>query len=157
MRITQIELYKSPIKLKEPFVISLGLHEYAENVIVIIRTDKGVSGFGECSPFLTINGESMDTCFIVGQYLAKVLLGKDPLNIEPCSKSMDTFIYGNSSIKSAFDIALYDIASQNANLPLFRFLSGDNKKELITDYTVSLGDANKMAGDAQKIKDNGFR
>ncbi|MGG7036668.1 MAG: mandelate racemase/muconate lactonizing enzyme family protein [Flavobacterium sp.] len=157
MRITQIEIYKSPIKLKEPFVISLGLVDYAQNVIVIIRTDKGISGFGECSPFMTINGESMDTCFIVGQYLAKVLKGKNPLNIEECSQAMDTVIYSNTSIKSAFDIALYDIASQNANLPLFRFLSGDNKKILITDYTVSIGDPNKMASDAQKIIDNGFQ
>jgi len=157
MRITQIEIYKSPIKLKEPFVTSLGLLDYAENVIVIIRTDNKISGFGECSPFRAINGESMDTCFIVGQYLAKVLMGKNPLDISACSQAMDTVIYSNTSIKSAFDIALYDIASQNANLPLFRFLSGDNKKILITDYTVSLGEANKMSSDAQKIKDNGFQ
>src|SRR6478736_1597257 len=111
MRITQIEIYKSPIKLKEPFVISLGILDHAENVIVIIRTDKGISGFGECSPFMTINGESIGTCFIVGQYLAKALKGKNPLNIEECSQAMDTVIYANTSIKSAFDIALYDIAS----------------------------------------------
>jgi L-alanine-DL-glutamate epimerase-like enolase superfamily enzyme len=157
MKIAQIEIYKSPIKLKEPFVISLGLLDYAENIIVIIRTDKGITGFGECSPFMTINGESIDTCFIVGKYLAKILNGKNPLDIEECSLAMDTVIYGNTSIKSAFDIALYDIASQNANLPLFRFLSGDNKKILVTDYTVSIGESNKMASDAQKIKDNGFQ
>lgn len=157
MKISQIEIYKSPIKLKEPFVISLGLLDYAENVIVVIRTDEDITGFGECSPFMSINGESMETCFIVGQYLAKVLTGKNPLNIEECSMAMDTVIYNNTSIKSAFDIALYDIASQNANLPLFRFLSGDNKKVLITDYTVSIGDSKKMVSDAQKIKDNGFQ
>ena len=32
--ITQIELYRSRIKLKEPFVISLGPLDHAENVIV---------------------------------------------------------------------------------------------------------------------------
>lgn len=156
MKISQIEIYKSPIKLKEPFVISLGLLDYAENVIVVIRTDDGISGFGECSPFKTINGESMDTCFIVGQYLARVLIGKDPVDIETCAQLMNKVIYGNTSIKSAFDIALYDIAAQQANLPLFRFLGGDNKKILVTDYTVSIGDAAKMATDAQKIKGNGF-
>jgi len=157
MKIESIEIYQSRIKLKEPFVISLGLFEAAENIIVIIRTDEGISGFGECSPFMTINGESMDTCFIVGQYLARGLKGKDPLQIEDCSKTMDAIIYGNSSIKSAFDIALYDIASQHAGLPLFRFLKGDNNKTLITDYTVSIGPPDKMAADAQKIKDNGYR
>ena len=53
MKISQIEIYKSPVKLIEPFVISLGLLEYAENILVIIRTDQGITGFGECSPFRT--------------------------------------------------------------------------------------------------------
>jgi L-Ala-D/L-Glu epimerase len=157
MVIRQIEIYKSPIKLKEPFIISLGLVDYAENVIVVIRTDKDISGFGECSPFKTITGESIDTCFIVGQYLAKALLGKNPLKIEECFHQMNKTIYGNSGIKSAFDIALYDIAAQNSNVPLYAFLGGKNNKTLITDYTVSLGEPEKMAADARKIIDNGFQ
>ncbi|MEO5570748.1 MAG: dipeptide epimerase [Bacteroidia bacterium] len=154
--IKQIEIYESPIKLKKPFVTSLGKHDFAENIIVVIRTNKGVTGFGECSPFMTINGESMETCFIVGQYIAKVLINKNPLNIERCVAMMDNLIYGNSSIKSAFDIALYDIASQHAELPLYKFLGGNNDKILITDYTVSIGDSEKMADDALKIKKAGF-
>lgn len=157
MLIRQIEIYKSPIKLKEPFIISLGRLEYAENVIVVVRTDNGFTGFGECSPFKTINGESIDTCFIVGQYLARGLIGKNPLEIEACTLLMNKIIYANSSIKSAFDIALYDIAAQNANLPLYSFLGGKNNKTLITDYTVSIREPQRMAEDAIKIKKNGFQ
>ena len=113
MRIRQSEIYKYSIQLKEPFVTSLGLLEHASNIVVVIRTDNGINGIGESSPFMTINGESADTCFIVGQYLAKALKGKDALNIEECSQVMDTVIYGNSSIKSAFDIALHDIQLRN--------------------------------------------
>jgi L-alanine-DL-glutamate epimerase-like enolase superfamily enzyme len=156
MIIRQIEIYKSPLKLKDPFVISLGTVYSANNIIVIIRSDNGLSGAGECSPFMTINGESIDTCFIVGQYLAGSLLGKNPLNIEECSSLMNKTIYGNSSIKSAFDIALYDIASQEAGLPLCSFLGGKKNKQLITDYTVSLGSPEKMASDAIKTIHNGF-
>lgn len=154
--ITQIEIYQSPIRLKKPFITSLGKLNAAENVIVILKTNNGITGFGECSPFMTINGESIKTCFIVAHYLAEALIGKDPLEIEKCSMVMDTIIYGNTSIKSAFDIALYDIASQNKGVPLFTFLGGVNKKTLITDYTVSLGEPAKMAEEAVKIKDNGF-
>ena len=157
MVIKQVEIYKSPIRLKEPFVTSLGLHEYAENILVIIKTDAGITGFGECSPFRSINGESMDTAFLVGNYLAKALLGNDPLDLESCLKIMDTVIYGNSSIKSALDMALFDIASQQAGLPLYQFLSGNKDKELITDYTVSIGEPLKMANDAKKIMENGFQ
>lgn len=156
LSITKIEIYQSPIKLKEPFVISLGKLDYAQNLIIVIHTNKDICGFGECSPFMTISGESMDTCFVVAQYIAKVLIGKNPLNINDCSVLMDKVIYGNSSIKSAFDIALYDIASQQAGVPLYKYLGGENSKEIKTDYTVSLGDCEKMAKDAAKIVSNGF-
>jgi len=78
LTITSVELYASRIKLKEPFIISLGTLTHAENVIVLIRTNKGLSGSGECSPFMTINGESMETGMVVGRYLASFLKGKDP-------------------------------------------------------------------------------
>jgi L-alanine-DL-glutamate epimerase-like enolase superfamily enzyme len=156
MQITQIEVYKFPVRLKKPFVISLGSFEYAENIVVVIRTSEGVSGFGECSPFMPINGESMETCYVVARYLARALIGKDPENMEACSAWMDQTIFGNSSIKSAFDIALYDIASQHAQLPLYAFLGGKNDKIMKTDYTVSLNEPEQMVIDAQEIKERGF-
>jgi L-alanine-DL-glutamate epimerase-like enolase superfamily enzyme len=93
---------------------------------------------------------------MVGQYFAKALKGKDPLQIEECINLMDKIIYANTSIKSAFDIALYDIASQHAEMPLYQFIGGENNKTVITDYTVSIGDINKMAADAVKIKEQGY-
>lgn len=156
IKISKIEIFKSPIKLKKPFVISLGEMNYADNIIVKIYTDTGLEGIGECSPFLPINGESIDTCFVVGQYLAKVLKGQNPLDIAHCSAEMDKTIYGNTSIKSAFDIALYDIASLHAKQPLYQFLGAKNTRKLKTDYTVSIGDATQMAADALEIKQRGF-
>jgi L-alanine-DL-glutamate epimerase-like enolase superfamily enzyme len=156
MKIIRIEVYQFPVRLKKPFVISLGAFEYAENVVVVIRTNEGLSGFGECSPFMPINGESMETCYLVARYLAKSLIGKNPLEIAACSEIMDATIYGNSSIKSAFDIALHDIAAQHAGLPLYAFLGGQNNKILKTDYTVSLGNQEQMVADAAEIKERGF-
>ncbi len=156
LTIKQIELYKLSIPLIEPFITSLGKEEAAHNVVLKIITEEGVTGFGECSPYMPINGESQDTCFVVGGYFAKALLGKNPLQIGECIALMDSVIYGNSSIKSAFDMALYDIASQNAGVPLYQFLGGENKKTIITDYTVSIGEPGKMATDAVKIKEQGY-
>jgi L-alanine-DL-glutamate epimerase-like enolase superfamily enzyme len=90
--IESVEIYQSPVPLWEPFVISLGPLEFADNVVVVIRTDKGITGFGECSPFRMIHGESMETCFLVAQYLAKDLKGKDPLELEKCIRQMDNTI-----------------------------------------------------------------
>src|SRR5829696_10006293 len=154
--ITAIELYKVFIPLKEPFVISLGPIHEVQNVVVILRTADGCAGYGECSPYMTINGESVDTCFIVGQYFAQVLKGKSALDIAGCMETMDKTIYGNSSIKSAFDMALHDIAAQHAGVPLYKFLGGEKNKVLETDMTVSIGDPEKMKEDAVRFKKAGF-
>jgi L-alanine-DL-glutamate epimerase-like enolase superfamily enzyme len=101
---------------------------------------------------MSINGESMDTCFVVGQYLATALKGKDPLDIEACTTVMDRIIIRNESIKSAFDMALYDIAAQHNGLPLYKFIGGEKNKIISTDMTVGLGSPKKMASDASEYK-----
>ena len=154
--ISQVEIYKLRIPLIEPFITSLAYETHVENVIVVIRTEKGLTGFGESSPYMPVNGESMDTCFIVGQYFAKLLKGKNALKLEENLAAMDKLIYANSSIKSAFDIALHDIIGQHKQLPIYKLYKGKNDKELVTDYTVSLSDAEKMAADAWKIKNQGY-
>jgi o-succinylbenzoate synthase len=154
--IRQAELYKLSIALKEPFITSLGNDDKAQNVLVKITTREGITGFGECSPYMAINGESQDTCFIVGHYFAKIFKDKNALAIEDRIGDMDRLIYGNNSIKSAFDMALYDIAAQNAGVPLYEFLGGRNDKVISTDYTVSLGETGKMVKDAIKIKEEGY-
>ena len=157
MIIQSVDVYKSGIRLKEPFKISLGILTHAENVIVRVNTAEGINGFGECSPFMMINGESMDTCFVVASYLARALIGKNALDISTCSLAMDAVIHANTSIKSAFDIALYDIAAREAGLPLYAFLGGAKTKEIVTDYTVSIDTPEKMAADAAGIKARGFQ
>lgn len=154
--ISRIEIYKLSVPLIEPFITSLGKETSADNVIVKIVTQNGITGFGECNPFMPINGESQDTCFIVGGYFAKVLKGKDALHIAENTRLMDKVIYANFSIKSSFDMALYDIAAQHQGVPLYQFLGGKNDKTIITDYTVSIGEPDKMAADAQKILDDGY-
>jgi len=156
VKIQRIEIYSMFIPLREPFVISLGPIYNAENIVVVIHTNRDITGFGECSPFMSINGESAGTALVVGNYFAKALIDKDPLLIGEHIAVMDSIIYGNSSIKSAFDMALYDIAAQYAGLPLYKFLGGIKNKSIITDYTVSIGDPGKMASDAVKIKQQGF-
>ncbi len=156
LKITSIEIYKLLIPLKEPFVISLGTQFNADNILIVIRTNEGISGFGECSPYMSINGESIDTCYIVAQYLATALKEKNPLQIEGCIAAMDRVIFGNNSIKSAFDMALYDIAAKHSNMPLYQFLGGKKNKVITTDMTVGIGSPEKMANDALRFKEAGF-
>ncbi len=154
--ISQVEIYKLRMPLIEPFITSLAYETHVENVIVVIRTESGITGFGESSPYMPVNGESIDTCFIVGQYFAKLLKGTNALKLQDHLAAMDKLIYANTSIKSAFDIALHDIIGQHKQVPLYELYGGKNNKELVTDYTVSLDNAEKMAADALKIKNQGY-
>ncbi len=154
--IKKISIYKINIPLRKPFVISLGPVFNAENIIVTIETKNGLTGTGECSPFMTINGESQETCFIVGQYLAKMLKGKNAVDIDANHQVMDRVIYGNTSIKSAFDMAMHDIAAQKAKVPLYKLLGG-KKKKVVTDFTVSIDTPELMAETALELKKYGFK
>jgi len=155
-RIIRIELIPARIKLKKPFVISLGRVDYADNVFVRMETSSGLAGFGECCPFRPVNGESQETALIVGKYLSEALKGQDPLDIGTCTNRMDSSIYGNSSIKSAFDMALYDIAARAAGLPLHAYLGSRKIRPLLTDYTVSIGEPPQMARDAAELVQAGY-
>ena len=157
MHIQQIEVYKAPVRLKKPFKISLGSYAYASNVIIVLKTTDGFVGFGECSPFMSIHGESMETAYTVAQYLAKGLVGVSALETAANAARMDAIIYGNACIKSAFNIAMYDLAAQYMKLPLYKFLGGANNKQLRTDYTISLDTIEHMLADAAAILQAGFK
>ncbi len=157
VKIIKVSIHKMQMRLFEPFIISLGPQYNADNVLIAVHTQEGIAGYGECSPYLSINGESIDTCCLVAKYLAKALLQMNALAIEECIRAMDKVIYGNSSIKSAFDMALYDIAAQHTQVPLYKFLGGTKSKTIVTDMTVGLGEPDKMALDAEKFKAAGFQ
>lgn len=140
----------------EPFVIATETCTAAENILLRIFTDEGISGVGECSPFPMLVGETQDTCFHVGQDLARLLLNKDPLQINERMKEMDALIAFNSTIKSAFDMALHDIAAKEKGLPLYAFLGG-KKKEIQTDLTIGINTPAKMADTARAFVANGVR
>jgi L-Ala-D/L-Glu epimerase len=156
MKISKIELFKLNVPLKSPFVISLETITHAENVVVRLETDKGLVGWGECSPYKTIAGETRETCFAVGQIFAKILKGANPLALNNCLIQLDRAITGNRCIKSAFDIALYDLAAQAAKMPLYEFLGGENNRIIATDMTVGIGSPAQMSASALAFKEAGF-
>lgn len=155
--ISRIEIRPLSIPLVKPFVISLGPFYSADNVIIKIHTAEGIVGTGECSPFQTIHGETQASAILIGESLAKFLVGKDATDIQGCVQLLDGLIYGNWCLKSAFDMALHDIAAQAKGQPLFQFLGGTKRNDLFTDYTVSIGKPEQMAEDAADLKSRGFK
>jgi L-Ala-D/L-Glu epimerase len=154
--IDSIHVHRFNIPLSQPFVIALETITNAENIVVEIRTSSGLSGFGECSPYRSIAGETQDTCMAAAKVLAAALQNRSALRLEDNLRALDQAIWGNHCIKSAFDMALYDVAAQAAGLPLYAFLGGANNKPLATDMTIGIGSPETMASEAIRFKDAGF-
>jgi len=125
MKITQVDIYTLDVPYEKPLVVTIGSIEGAENVVVKITTDTGLIGWGEASPCAYIVGDTQQTNYQTAQQLAKVVMGKDPLAIEARITEIKGYIVNESSIRSAFDMALYDIAAKAADMPLYQFLGGE--------------------------------
>lgn len=154
--ITKVDIIKLNLPYKEPFVISLGIIESATNVVIRIHTSNGLTGMGECAPFVTIVGETQETVFELSKQIAKMLKGKDPFALNDRLSEIDKAISGNYTMKSGFDMALYDLLAKNAKLPLYKLLGGSNTREIYTDMTISIGLPEKVAKDALAFKKAGF-
>lgn len=155
MKITHTEIYRFSIPM-EPFVIATGTMHFAQNVLVKIHTDSGIYGVGECSAFPMIVGETQETCLAMAKDFAQILKGKNPLEIPERMADLLAYADHNATIKSAFDMALFDIAAKNANLPLYKFLGGE-KRSIETDMTIGIDTPQKMAITALKHQKNGCR
>ncbi|MBK8698825.1 MAG: dipeptide epimerase [Saprospiraceae bacterium] len=113
-------------------------------------------GVGECCPYRSIHGETQAGTIAFAKDLAAALIGEDPADIRKHVHTMNRMIVGNASVKCAFDMALYDLAAKELDMPLYRFLNGNTQKEIITDNTVSLLDEDKMVEKALKFVGQGF-
>ena len=139
-----------------PFTIATGTMHYAQNILIRVHTDAGIFGVGECSAFPMIVGETQATCFAMAQDFAAIWKGKNALDIEDRMNELHDYTAFNSTIKSAFDMALYDIAAKAAEQPLYKFLGGD-KKALETDLTIGIASPDKMAETAVEFVQKGVR
>ncbi|MGO3805225.1 MAG: mandelate racemase/muconate lactonizing enzyme family protein [Sphingobacterium sp.] len=153
MKITDIKIFRLSIPM-EPFVIATGTMDYAQNTFIQVFTDTEHYGVGECSAFPMIVGETQDTCLVLARDFAKIWKGKTPLDIPARMAELNMYIAGNSTIKSAFDMALYDLAAKNVQMPLYRFLAG-SPREIITDITLGIDEPLVMAQKALQLKEHG--
>jgi L-alanine-DL-glutamate epimerase-like enolase superfamily enzyme len=156
MTITQTDIYKFSIPM-HPFTIATGTMDFAQNIFIRVHTDAGMYGVGECSAFPMIVGETQATCFEMAKDFANTWKGKDAMQIEERMNELHAATAFNSTIKSAFDMALYDLAAKTINQPLYHFLGGNKTKKLETDITVGIGSPKLMAEQAAAFKQKGFR
>ncbi len=126
MKITDVQAHILAIPMEERDFPARWSWMNFNQIIVVIRTDEGITGYGEAFGY----GVPQATASVINQVLKPMLVGSDPAQIAALSDRMyrQTHIYGRYGITtfaiSGVDIALWDILGKCAGLPLYRLLGG---------------------------------
>ena len=139
-----------------PFTIATGTMHFAQNMFIRVHTDQGIYGVGECSAFPMIVGETQATCFEMAKEFAALWKDKDATALEERIGELHQFTAFNSTCKSAFDMALYDLAAKAQGIPVYQLLGGTNRV-LETDITIGIDVAAAMADKAAAYVQDGAR
>jgi L-alanine-DL-glutamate epimerase-like enolase superfamily enzyme len=129
----------------------------SHNVLVRLRTAGGVTGLGESSPFTPVTSETAESDLVLARDLAGVVRGRDPFTIARIVADLEAFAPGGSSIKAAFEMAVWDICGKIAGQPVHRLL-GTYRESFETDRTIYVDTPAAMAERAlELVRDLGFR
>jgi o-succinylbenzoate synthase len=139
MRIRKVEIYAGTVYYRAPFKISLGTSEQSDEVLVKIYGEDGFYGIGEASPSLGITGETQGSVLAVSDYLSSKIIGLNTENLNFILDRIHNSVYGNTSAKAAFDIALHDLTSKENGKQLYKYLGG-YRDRILTDITIGIMD-----------------
>lgn len=127
MRIAAIRVYQVDLPLKEGrYSWSNGnFVEVFDSTVVEVETDTGLRGYGECCPL----GSAYLPAYALGvrsglAELAPKVIGLDPLDLGVLNRHMDAVLRGHPYVKSAIDVACWDILGKAAGLPVHKLLGG---------------------------------
>ena len=159
MKITRIRLYQVSLPMKEG-AYSWSNQSFAafDSTVVQIDTDEGVSGVGEICPlgpaYLPAFAEGARTGIAV---MAPGLMGLDPCNLGLVNQVMDRLLKGHPYIKSAVDIACYDIWGKVTGQPVCNLLGGRLQDKVRLFKVVSRAAPEAMADKLEEYQAQGFK
>ncbi|MFT4603813.1 MAG: L-alanine-DL-glutamate epimerase-like enolase superfamily enzyme [Rhodothermales bacterium] len=153
--VTGISIFRAELPFHAPFRISLAETDSTTNLFVRLTASGGQVGWGEASPSPAITGDTAATMAAAGPALAKVILGRSVSDVGGAVRAMRGRVAGQPTMRSAFDMALFDLAAQQAGLPLYAYLGGA-KRSFATDNTVGMDTPEVMAETAGRFVAEGF-
>lgn len=159
MKISRISVYQVDLPMKEGSY-SWSNQSFAafDSTVVIIETDEGLTGAGETCPlgpaYLPAYAEGARTGLAK---MADGLLGEDPRELDRIHDRMDQLLKGHPYVKSAIDMACWDILGKAAGLPVYALLGGRRQDKVKLFKVVSRQDPDAMAAKIKEYQDQGFR
>ncbi|MDJ0653097.1 MAG: mandelate racemase/muconate lactonizing enzyme family protein [Xanthomonadales bacterium] len=160
MQIQQISAFQVDLPLHEgSYKWSGGKSvEVFDSTIVRIDTDAGITGYGEVCPL----GPFYLPAYAGGARaglaeLAPQLLGRNPLHLEQLNRHMDWCLKGHPYVKSAVDMACWDILGQATGQPVCSLLGGRYGDDFVLYRAISQESPETMAGRVAGYREEGYR
>ena len=152
------------------FQVDLPLHEGSYNwsgnksvqvfdsTVVRIETDEGIIGHGEVCPLGPVYLPAYAEGARAGiQVLAPALLDQDPTQLVKLNRHMDATLKGHPYVKSAIDMACWDILGQATGQPVCNLLGGRYGDDFLLYRAISQEAPEAMAGKVAGYRAEGYR
>ncbi|XDZ65338.1 mandelate racemase/muconate lactonizing enzyme family protein [Alphaproteobacteria bacterium LSUCC0684] len=154
MKIKRISIWHIPLTSHETYYMAEGKTcATVETVVLSIETTCGRRGWGEACPiphYLPAYARGIAPAVAE---LAPVLLGSDPIGPEAVMGKVDAHLQGHPYVKSPLDMALWDLTSQVADLPLHALIGGRRQADMPLYHSITCiapEEMARIARDAQK-------
>ena len=121
-------------------------------------TDSGEPGYGEVCPLgpFYLPAFSAGARAGIGE-LAPRLIGLDPTNLGRINAVMDTALLGHPYVKTAIDMACWDLFGKACGRPLCDLLGGRHGASIELYRAISQRPADEMAENVARYRDQGYR
>ena len=152
------------------FQVNLPLHEGSYNwaggksvkvfdsTVVRVETDEDITGHGEVCPLGPVYLPAYAEGARAGiQVLAPALLGQDPTQLVKLNRHMDATLKGHPYVKSAIDMACWDILGQATGQPVSNLLGGRYGDDFLLYRAISQEAPEAMAGKVAGYRAEGYR
>lgn len=159
MRITRISAWQVDLPLHEGSYKWSGGKSVTvfDSTVVAVETDAGITGYGEVCPL----GPAYLPAYAAGvraglTELAPKLIGADPTQLGKLNRLMDATLKGHPYVKSAVDVACWDILGQVAKLPVCALLGGRYGEDFHLYRAISQESPDEMAAKVAGYRREGY-
>ncbi|HEU4319110.1 MAG TPA: enolase C-terminal domain-like protein [Acidimicrobiia bacterium] len=148
MRIESMAIHPITMRLVTPIPMSNGVVSSTGNVLVELRSDDGVIGWGEGVEAPALTGHRQADIVSDLEALRDLVIGADPEDIEVLWARLAERAPGASTARGAIDIAVYDLIGRHRGLPVHALLGGMQRSRIPALTLVGSGD---RGADAEKL------
>jgi L-alanine-DL-glutamate epimerase-like enolase superfamily enzyme len=157
MKIDKIEILPADMPQSDPqWRFAIHANRVSHGWLVSIGADDGTVGYGYASATKHM-GASREGLKGVLDDFSRLLLGRDPFDLEAIMVDLDHRLRGVNQAKAAIDCALHEIAARALGVPLCTLFGGKLRTEFPVLRVLSLKRPDEMAAKARALVDAGYR